>query len=101
MSVPREALFIVSELGVERDELLVPIERLAAAGIGVTVTSPSGGKIQTYLNDTDRDVVAVDGDRVAVAVSPQPPVGGGADRLAVAGFLWHHSRGHALVAMTA
>ncbi|KZM75693.1 type 1 glutamine amidotransferase domain-containing protein [Nocardia terpenica] len=57
MSNPREALFIVSDLGVERDELLVPTERLAAAGIGVTVASPSGGKIQTYLNDTDRDVV--------------------------------------------
>lgn len=51
------ALFIVSRIGVERDELLVPLDQLKRAGVSTVIASPAQAPIQTFLNDTDKDVV--------------------------------------------
>ncbi|WP_232784341.1 DJ-1/PfpI/YhbO family deglycase/protease [Mycobacteroides chelonae] len=47
----------MSQIGVEHDELMLPRERLQSAGIRAVIASPSGAPVQTFRNDTDKDVV--------------------------------------------
>ena len=53
----KKVLVITSNAGVERDELLKPLEALAADGGTVTHASIDGGDVQTVLHDTEKDTV--------------------------------------------
>lgn len=52
-----KVLIINHDIGVERDELVVPRDRLREAGFQVTVASDSGEAIQTMVGDTEKDAV--------------------------------------------
>ena len=51
----KKVLFITSNTGIERDELVKPLESLKAQGALVTHASTDGGTTQTFVNDTDKD----------------------------------------------
>lgn len=51
----KKVLIITSNTGVERDELLKPLEALRALGALVTHASPKGGTVQTFQQDTEKD----------------------------------------------
>jgi len=51
----KKVLFITSNTGIERDELVKPLESLKAQGALVTHASSDGGTTQTFVNDTDKD----------------------------------------------
>lgn len=53
----KRILVITSNTGIERDELLKPIEALKAQGAAVTHGSIKGGDTQTFLQDTEKDRV--------------------------------------------
>lgn len=50
----RRALVICHDYGVEQDELVVPVEELAALGVEVAIAAPSTDPIQTLVGDKDR-----------------------------------------------
>ncbi len=52
----KKILFISTEFGTERDELVTPVEKLKELGHEVTVATPSGGDVQTVLGDKDWDL---------------------------------------------
>lgn len=49
----RRVLAVVSNYGVEQDELVVPVDRLRAAGAEVTVAAVSREPVQTLVGDKD------------------------------------------------
>lgn len=53
----KKILIITSNTGVERDELLHPLKALIAEGAAVTHASIKGADVQTYLHDTEKDVL--------------------------------------------
>ncbi|WP_080793275.1 DJ-1/PfpI/YhbO family deglycase/protease [Corynebacterium pacaense] len=52
----KKILVVSTEFGTERDEIVVPVQKLRALGHEVTVATPSGGEVQTVLGDKDWDV---------------------------------------------
>lgn len=61
--MPKNILVISTEFGTERDELVVPVEKLKNLGHNVTVATPSGKPVQTVLGDKDWDLeVPADGE---------------------------------------
>ncbi|MCS3468162.1 protease I [Pseudomonas sp. JUb42] len=52
----KKILIITSNSGIERDELLKPLEALRGFGATVTHGSSKGGITQTCLHDADKDV---------------------------------------------
>ncbi|WP_407316223.1 type 1 glutamine amidotransferase domain-containing protein [Pseudomonas sp. nanlin1] len=51
----QKILFITANTGIERDELLKPLETLGGWGASVTHASIEGGTVQTFLQDTEKD----------------------------------------------
>jgi protease I len=57
----KKILIITSDTGVERDELLKPLQALKEKGATVTHASVAGGSVQTFVQDTEKDTtVAAD-----------------------------------------
>jgi len=52
----RKVLFITANMGIERDELLKPMQALKAQGASVTHASVKGGETETWLKDSEKDV---------------------------------------------
>ncbi|MEV6321188.1 type 1 glutamine amidotransferase domain-containing protein [Nocardia sp. NPDC051787] len=50
-------LIITSNMGVERDELLVPRDELRKRGALVTHAAPKNEQVQTFRHDVDKDAV--------------------------------------------
>lgn len=53
----KKILILSTDFGTERDEITVPLRKLRESGNDVTVATPSGEDVQTFLGDRDRDVV--------------------------------------------
>ena len=51
----QKILIITSNTGIERDELVKPLEALKAQGAVVTHGSSEGGTTQTFVQDTEKD----------------------------------------------
>jgi len=51
----KRILVITSNTGIERDELLKPLEALSAQGAAMTHASVDGGTTQTFQQDTEKD----------------------------------------------
>jgi protease I len=51
----KKVLIITANTGIERDELLKPLEALKGMGAAVTHATIKGGAAQTFLHDTDKD----------------------------------------------
>ena len=51
----KKILFITPNTGIERDELLKPLEALRGFGATVTHASSKGGSTQTFVGDTEKD----------------------------------------------
>ncbi len=51
----KNILIITSNTGIERDELLKPLEALRSYGATVTHGSSKGGTTQTFVGDTEKD----------------------------------------------
>lgn len=51
----KNVLFITSNSGIERDELLQPLQALRSDGATVTHASIKGGTTQTFVGDTEKD----------------------------------------------
>lgn len=51
----KKILFITSNTGIERDELVKPLEAFKAQGASVTHGSSDGGTTQTFVQDTEKD----------------------------------------------
>lgn len=51
----KKVLFITANTGIERDELIKPVEALRALGATVTHASSEGGTVQTFQQDTEKD----------------------------------------------
>lgn len=49
-------LVITSNTGVERDELLIPLQRLRGRGARAVHAAPGGAPVQTFVHDTDKDL---------------------------------------------
>lgn len=52
----KKALFITANTGIERDELLKPMQALKDQGASVTHASVKGGEAETWLKDSEKDV---------------------------------------------
>lgn len=50
----KHILVITSNTGIERDELLKPLETLRGYGATVTHASSKGGTTQTFVGDTEK-----------------------------------------------
>jgi protease I len=51
----KKILIITSNTGIERDELVKPLEALRGFGATVTHASSKGGTTQTFVQDTEKD----------------------------------------------
>ncbi|HEX8594593.1 MAG TPA: type 1 glutamine amidotransferase domain-containing protein [Pseudomonas sp.] len=51
----KNVLFITANTGIERDELLKPLEALRGHGATATHASIEGGTVQTFMQDTEKD----------------------------------------------
>lgn len=51
----KNVLFITANTGIERDELLKPLEALRGYGAKATHASIEGGTAQTFMQDTEKD----------------------------------------------
>ena len=51
----KNVLFITANTGIERDELLKPLEALRGYGVKATHASIEGGTAQTFMQDTEKD----------------------------------------------
>lgn len=51
----KHILVITSNTGIERDELLKPLQALRGYGATVTHGSSEGGTVQTFVGDTEKD----------------------------------------------
>lgn len=53
----KKIIVVSTDFGVEQPEIEVPVARLKELGHDVTVATPSGEDVQTFVNDKDRGVV--------------------------------------------
>lgn len=51
----KRVLIITANTGIERDELLKPMEALKSKGADVTHATIKGGEAQTWVNDSEKD----------------------------------------------
>ena len=65
MTQAKKILVLSTDFGTERDEIVVPVERLRELGHAVTVATPSGKDVQTFLHDRDRDITVSADAKVA------------------------------------
>ncbi|MFX4291236.1 type 1 glutamine amidotransferase domain-containing protein [Streptomyces bohaiensis] len=90
-NTPIRVLVITSNIGVERDELIVPRDNLRERGAEVVLAAEDPKPVQTFLHDTDKDVTVepettlarVDANAFDVLVVPGGTVN--ADNLRVTG----------------
>lgn len=75
----KHILIITSNTGIERDELVKPLEALRGFGANVTHASSKGGTTQTFVGDTEKDKT-VESD-----VQLSDVVGGDFDALVIPG----------------
>src|SRR3954465_6728177 len=61
----KKVLIITSNTGIERDELLKPLEALKGQGAAVTHATIKGGDAQLFLHDTDKDAVVTSDAKLA------------------------------------
>lgn len=61
----KKALIITSNTGIERDELLKPLEFLSGEGATVTHASIEGGTTQTFMQDTEKDRTVESSGKIA------------------------------------
>ena len=61
----KKILILSTDFGTERDEITVPLHKLRESGHEVTVATPSGEDVQTFLHDRDRDVAVPTDSKVA------------------------------------
>lgn len=74
----KKIVIVSTDFGTERDEITVPLRELRERGHDVTVATPSGEDVQTFLHDRDRDevvptdskVAELDADDIEVLVLP-------------------------------
>lgn len=52
----KNVLIITANAGIERDELLKPMQALKEQGANVTHASVKGGSVQTWVKDSEKDV---------------------------------------------
>ena len=53
----KKIVILSTDFGTERDEITVPLRKLRESGNDVTVATPTGEDVQTFLHDRDRDEV--------------------------------------------
>ncbi|MFJ5295942.1 type 1 glutamine amidotransferase domain-containing protein [Pseudomonas sp. NPDC088368] len=61
----KKVLIITANTGIERDELLKPLEALKGMGATVTHATIKGGAAQTFLHDTEKDTSVTSDARLA------------------------------------
>lgn len=61
----KKILIITSNTGIERDELLKPLEALKGQGASVIHATLEGGTAQLFLNDTDKDATVTSDTKLA------------------------------------
>jgi protease I len=61
----KRVLIITANTGIERDELLSPLQALREQGASITHGSIKGGTVQTFLHDTDKDRTVESNARLA------------------------------------
>lgn len=61
----KKIVILSTDFGTERDEITVPLRKLRESGNDVTVATPSGEDVQTFLHDRDRDVAVPTDTKVA------------------------------------
>jgi protease I len=65
----KKILIITSNTGIERDELLKPLESLRGFGAEVTHGSSEGGTTQTFVHDTEKDQTVESDAKLADIIS--------------------------------
>lgn len=65
----KHILIITSNTGIERDELLKPLQALRAYGATVTHASSKGGTTQTFVGDTEKDQTVESDVQLSAVVS--------------------------------
>jgi deglycase len=66
----KRILILTTNIGIERDELVKPLEHLRSQGAAVVHAAIKREPVQTFLNDTEKDlVVSPDAD---FSRSPRP-----------------------------
>ena len=65
----KNILIITSNTGIERDELLKPLEALRGYGATVTHASSKGGTTQTFVGDTEKDKTVESDVQLSAVVS--------------------------------
>lgn len=61
----KKILIITSNTGIERDELVKPLEALRGFGATVTHASIEGGTTQTFVGDTEKDKTVESDSKIA------------------------------------
>lgn len=61
----KKVLIITSNTGIERDELLKPLQALKGMGATVTHATIKGGEAQTFVGDTEKDTSVHSDTRLA------------------------------------
>jgi len=61
----KKVLIITANTGIERDELLKPLEALKGMGAKVTHATIKGGEAQTFVGDTEKDTSVNSDQRLA------------------------------------
>lgn len=61
----KKILIITSNTGIERDELLKPLQALKEMGASVTHASIKGGAAQTFVQDTEKDTLVTSDGKLA------------------------------------
>lgn len=57
MADTKKILVVSTDFGTEQDEIVVPVQKLRELGHEVTVATPSGKDVQTFVGDKDRGAV--------------------------------------------
>ncbi|MFL1504215.1 type 1 glutamine amidotransferase domain-containing protein [Pseudomonas sp. O64] len=65
----KHILIITSNTGIERDELLKPLQALRGYGATVTHASSKGGTTQTFVGDTEKDKTVESDVQLSAVVS--------------------------------
>ncbi|WAJ36338.1 type 1 glutamine amidotransferase [Pseudomonas sp. GOM7] len=66
----KKVLFITANTGIERDELLKPMQALKDQGATVTHASIKGGQAETWLQDKEKDVSVQSDTHIAGLAAP-------------------------------
>lgn len=61
----KHVLVITSNTGIERDELIKPVQALQALGAHVVHASQAGGTTQTFVGDTEKDTTVRSSKKLA------------------------------------